>query len=260
MEAYTAMLRATRGLFEAVGEPDRGTFARFVESLKIQRQFPGIQGIGWAKALRPDAVAAHEQQMRGAGYPRYAVWPRGERPLDSAITQLEPLDWRNERAIGYDMFSDPTRREAMERARDTGRWLPRQVDLVQEVGAESRPGSDVPVRPAAPRPPSGAPPSPPRMGVRAVPANLLVGTLERRRRRRLDAFDGADRAPSLLFGRASRGRPRHSRVERGDRRSPWTLRYSATSAFGSRTEQVPAAAFAAGSRWRPSFWMTRADA
>ncbi len=69
------------------------------------------------------------------------VWPEGPRPIYSSIIYLEPFAGQNLRAFGYDMFSEPVRRSAMEDARDTG--LPRLsgiVRLVQETKENPQPG------------------------------------------------------------------------------------------------------------------------
>src|SRR5690606_29123445 len=53
----------------------------------------------------------------------------------------EPLDARNLAAIGYDMFTEPARRAAMERARDTGEpAASAPVTLVQEIDSQKQPG------------------------------------------------------------------------------------------------------------------------
>src|SRR5690606_28529581 len=64
-----------------------------------------------------------------------------ERDAYSSILYLEPFTGRNLRAFGYDMFSEPVRREAMERARDSGLpALSGKVTLVQEFGPEVQAG------------------------------------------------------------------------------------------------------------------------
>jgi signal transduction histidine kinase/CHASE1-domain containing sensor protein len=272
IEAYTAMLRATRGLFEAVGEePDLGTFRRFVASLEIARQYRGIQGIGWAKALLPAELEEHEAQMRAWGRPDYRVWPPGDRPLYSSITKLEPLDWRNQRAIGYDMFSDPVRREAMERARDTGHVAASgKVELVQETETDVQAGFLM-YLPVYARP-VGALEERRRLLLGWVYApfraeNLLAGTLGELQERtfRFEVFDGREqRGENLLYASgAGEGPAQLTRLERLEIAGrPWTLRYVATRAFASRTERIlPAAVLAAGLAVTALlFWITRADA
>jgi signal transduction histidine kinase/ActR/RegA family two-component response regulator len=54
---------------------------------------------------------------------------------------LEPLDKRNRAALGFDMFSEPVRRAAMERARDTGEASASgMIRLVQEIDSDVQPG------------------------------------------------------------------------------------------------------------------------
>src|SRR5512138_1922056 len=256
MDAYVAKLRSTRGLFEIrPRDPTRDEFRRFVGSFELARYYPGVQGVGWTKALRPDEVAPYEAAMRASGVPDFRVWPEGVRPLYSTIATLEPLDWRNRRAIGYDMFSEPIRRAAMERARDTGEAeASGKVELVQEAGelrqagflmylaVYERPPRDLEERRELLRGWVYAP-------FRA--ADLLHGTLgpEGTRAIGLSVYDG-DRptAGDLLYGSGADGPAfvtavRHMTV--GGR--PWTLRYAATGAFASRTERaLPGAVFVAG--------------
>ncbi len=73
-------------------------------------------------------------QAEGGFFQNYTIQPPGEREEYTPIVYLEPLDERNQRAIGYDMFSEPTRHLAMARARDTGEpALSGKVVLVQEI-------------------------------------------------------------------------------------------------------------------------------
>jgi CHASE1-domain containing sensor protein len=129
-----ALLRASTGLFAASDEVDPSEFNRFVGEFELDKNYPGIQGIGFALSFSPEEKDAVIKRMRAhAAPPDFHVWPEGKRDEYTAILYLEPKANRNEVAIGYDMFTDPVRREAMERARDTG--LPAasgRVRLVQE--------------------------------------------------------------------------------------------------------------------------------
>ncbi|HZI16256.1 MAG TPA: CHASE domain-containing protein [Myxococcus sp.] len=140
MDTYQAMLLGTRGLFSSSQFVSRAEFQAYVESLEVQRRYPGIQGIGFTQWLRPEEVRAHEDAVRASGVAGYRVWPEGERPVYTAVVFLEPQDARNLRALGFDMFSEPTRQEAMRRAQQTG--LPAAsgpVRLVQEMEGSGQP-------------------------------------------------------------------------------------------------------------------------
>src|SRR5574337_634035 len=120
LKAYTLVLRGGAGLFSVPGTVDRQRWKSYVDSLATEESIPTVQGIGFAELIAPDQLAAHVARVRGEGFPDYRVWPEGKRDVYTAIVYLEPFRDRNLRAFGYDMFSEPVRREAMERARDTG--------------------------------------------------------------------------------------------------------------------------------------------
>jgi CHASE1-domain containing sensor protein len=80
--------------------------------------------------------------MRAAGFPDYEVKPPGPRDFYTSITHIQPFAGRNLRAFGYDMFSEPVRRAAMEAARDSGAAAATgKVTLVQEGARTCSPAS-----------------------------------------------------------------------------------------------------------------------
>jgi PAS domain S-box-containing protein len=138
---YIAMLRAGTGFFAAAPGAGADAFRRYVAQLDLGRTYPGIQGIGFSARVAPDERDRFIQAQRQAGRPTFQLWPAGRRAEYHAIVYLEPLDRRNRTAIGYDMFSEPVRRAAMEQARDTGRPAASgRVVLVQETDEDRQPG------------------------------------------------------------------------------------------------------------------------
>lgn len=121
MLAYQSILEGAQGLFAASQRVSRQEFRAYVDKLDFQEHFPGIQGIGYSEFIEPARLNAHIENVRGEGFAEYAVTPAGMRDAYTAIVYLEPFDWRNRRAFGYDMFSEPVRRAAMEQARDSGK-------------------------------------------------------------------------------------------------------------------------------------------
>ncbi len=141
LQAYEFLLRGGSGLFATSDEVTREDWRTYVTKLQINQYYPGIQGVGFAKRILPSEKAAHLRQIRGEGFPQYTIKPDGDRPEYTSIIFIEPFDWRNQRAFGYDMFSEPTRKEAMIRARDTGiAALSGKVTLLQETANDIQSG------------------------------------------------------------------------------------------------------------------------
>ncbi|HEX5890537.1 MAG TPA: CHASE domain-containing protein [Pyrinomonadaceae bacterium] len=136
LETSITLLRAGTGLFAASDEVAAVEFHRFVQQLDLQKNYPGIQGIGFSRSFTSAQKDELVQRMRQAVREDFHVWPDGPRDQYTAIIYLYPPGNRNENAIGYDMFDDPVRRQAMEQARDTG--APAASGRVQLVQGENK--------------------------------------------------------------------------------------------------------------------------
>ncbi len=107
--AYEALLRAGVGTLDAFWPVQSDDWRRFTAQMRLATVYPGLQGVGFATVDE-------------------SVQPT------SKIVFLEPLDASNRLALGYDMMSEPRRRAAMERARDSGApALSAKVVLVQDL-------------------------------------------------------------------------------------------------------------------------------
>lgn len=130
---YEQVLRGGLGFFVGSDHVRREEWRDYISILELEKFFPGTLGVGYSQWLKPEELAAHIDEIKQQGFPQFVVRPEGERDHYSSITLLEPFNQRNQKAFGYDMYSEPVRREAMERARDTGKTaLSGKVTLVQE--------------------------------------------------------------------------------------------------------------------------------
>jgi CHASE1-domain containing sensor protein len=79
--------------------------------------------------------------LRLEGFNEFTVFPAGLREQYSSILYLEPFTARNQRAFGYDMYSEKSCHIAMDIARDNGNVaLSAKVKLVQESGHDLQNG------------------------------------------------------------------------------------------------------------------------
>ena len=141
LQSNADLLRGVAGLFAASDHVDRDEFKQYVEGLQLERHYPGIQGIGFSQWLSANRLPAHEAEIRGQDFAGYTVHPPGAREHYSAIVYLEPFDWRNQRAFGFDMFTENVRQQAMRRSVETGEAiLSGKVTLVQETDEDTQAG------------------------------------------------------------------------------------------------------------------------
>ncbi|MBF0436766.1 MAG: CHASE domain-containing protein [Magnetococcales bacterium] len=141
MSAQEQVLLGVGGLFSAFPGVDRSAFRAYVTALKLEKNYPGILGVGFSLIVPAEKKAEHIAAIRAEGFPGYAIRPEGERDPYTSIIYLEPFTDRNLRAFGFDMYSEAVRRAAMGQARDSG--LPvisGKVKLVQEDGQKAQAG------------------------------------------------------------------------------------------------------------------------
>ena len=134
LAAYEQVLFGALGFLKASQAVTAGEWRVYVTGLRLESRFPGVQGVGYARWIDPAALDAAIAEQRASGRPDFRVWPEGSRSAYTAIIHLEPANERNQRAIGFDMWSEAVRREAMTKARDSGApAVSGRVRLVQET-------------------------------------------------------------------------------------------------------------------------------
>lgn len=141
MNSYLALLRGGSAFFAASDDITRDDFHKYVENLQITAFFPGIQGIGFTMKMDSSEVPALLEKARKEGFENFRIWPMVPNEEIHTIYYLEPLDVRNRAAIGYNMYTEPVRRKAMQQACDSGMPVATsRVTLVQEIMGPVQPG------------------------------------------------------------------------------------------------------------------------
>ncbi|MCJ2183992.1 CHASE domain-containing protein [Novosphingobium sp. 1949] len=130
-----ALLRAGSALFATQDAVTGPQFDEFIGDIQQEGNLYGSLGLGWAPLVKRDDVAKLEVSQLDEGRNDYIVHPRPEPDADYAvpIVYLRPMSAANRRAIGFDMFSEPVRRAAMEKAMRLGKPIASgKVHLVQD--------------------------------------------------------------------------------------------------------------------------------
>lgn len=137
IDLHLSLLRSTQALFDARnGEISRSEFKAFFSALDVDSNFAGLRGIGYLRLVKTgDEAAVERDLLRDRGVP-HAVYPDTAQSWRTPVVLFEPLDPANESTIGYDMFTEPARREAIEKAMaDDAQHASGLVQLGQGAGA-----------------------------------------------------------------------------------------------------------------------------
>ena len=241
---HLALLRATDAFFTTRGGDVSGDeFRTYVEALDVSKNFEGLQGIGMLGMGTPAETAILEQEiLRRQGIQR-SVFPATASDADrrTPIVLYEPLDRPSMVGIGYDMFTDPSRRDAIVAAIETGE--PRatgRVLLGQMTRSEVWPGFLIfsPVEAAAGDAPPGG-----MLFAAFRAANLFKATLDKFPALPVHAevYDGPAAEETLLYKSEVPARP--DMTLRATRQllvagMPWTIEFRPTVQFSRPSSQA----------------------
>jgi PAS domain S-box-containing protein len=145
MGVYVNALRGGASLYAASRTVNRREWRDYAEALDLPRHYPGILGIGVVLPGDKASATAFTYAMRRDGRPDFAIHPvPGVDPAAAAFTQHFTIVYivpeePNQAAIGLDLASEPNRRQAALKARDTGNpAMTARITLVQDD--KRRPG------------------------------------------------------------------------------------------------------------------------
>jgi signal transduction histidine kinase len=97
IKSYGDVLRGSASLFQASTDLTREQFHRYVKGLSLEREFPGIEAINFARYVTEAERPAFEASMRkeiaamSSGYPPFRITPPGRRATYNVITYIEPI-------------------------------------------------------------------------------------------------------------------------------------------------------------------------
>lgn len=138
MQTHLNVLSSLKSFYSASDGVSREEFRTFVA--QSFDSFHGVQALSWNPRILASERDAFEKSAQLDGYrsfhiselnPDNQLVKAGYRQEYVAVSYIEPHHG-NESALGYDVYSDPVRKEAIERARDTGKIaITQRVNLVQ---------------------------------------------------------------------------------------------------------------------------------
>lgn len=139
---YHTSLRSGAGLLRVDPDLTRDQWNTFFAYKQSTTNRSGIQGTGYVKVFNADEYPEVQASMAAQGIHDFAVHPASLDPdLNSAVLYLYSPTSNGTSALGFNMLSEDSRRQAMLLARDTGKGqLTRKITLVQDVKTKDNKG------------------------------------------------------------------------------------------------------------------------
>jgi PAS domain S-box-containing protein len=119
MLIYQDVLHGAVGLYAASASVERGEWRAYLDSIGIEKRFPGVDGVGFAAHVPRAQLDEFLRLTRADKSPNFQFKQPGASP-DFFITKYLEPELRHRGSIGMDMGADPQRRAGAEQARDTG--------------------------------------------------------------------------------------------------------------------------------------------
>lgn len=134
LEEYELILIGAKGLFSASQKVEYDEWSNYIKIQNIDKKFPGIQGVGYIHHITNNERDDLIKELESYGITDYTITPEGIRDEYYPVVYLEPLDFRNQKAMGYDIYVEEKRHQAVETLRNTGdTTITGKLILVQET-------------------------------------------------------------------------------------------------------------------------------
>jgi|GEM_PF-984414 len=117
MAIYQDVLHGAAGLFAASYSVERSEWKAYLESVSVERRFPGISGVEFVANVPRDQLAEFLKITREDKTPRFELKNPGTNDPLFIIKYIEP-EARYHALLGLDLGRDPERRAVAEKARD----------------------------------------------------------------------------------------------------------------------------------------------
>lgn len=132
IDSYEKSLLGGAGFFAGSEEVSRDEWRRYSEWVDIDRNYPGMSGIGHIIPVAKKDLQKFIRAQRADGLPDFDVHPDKDADESFIITYVEPYE-KNQQAVGLNIAFEKNRYEAAVLARDSGRAaITRRIQLVQD--------------------------------------------------------------------------------------------------------------------------------
>ena len=133
VSGYNQLLYAAAAQFAAKPDMTNEDWHRFYTAMQVEKFYPAITGIAYGEKVTTENLAQFEASVRESGRGEFTVHSVAPGDDHSILKYVEPADRLRAEMLGFDMYSEGARRDAMNAALDDGEThMTRPVRLMQD--------------------------------------------------------------------------------------------------------------------------------
>ena len=117
-ENYINMLYSLRGLFATSDSVSQSDWQAFMEQADIFARYPGADAFEYVAVVQSNQLPEFANSIRQQLGQDFSVLPEVTNPASAPVVYMETIDPYARKTIGYNMYTEPVRKQAMDYAMD----------------------------------------------------------------------------------------------------------------------------------------------
>lgn len=136
LDALELIMRGGASLMAGESLPSEDQWQSYVAGLDMEQRYSAMVGLGYGPYIDRVDLARFQRDWKERTGQLIDIRPWGVRPEYAPVIYLAPETRATQELIGRDMYVEPVRHEAMQRAMESGRpWLSGPIELFLDDGS-----------------------------------------------------------------------------------------------------------------------------
>lgn len=141
LDLFEETLRAGVGLFAGDSDVTKEDWSQFVKTSAVLKRYPGAQGLGYVKVVNKNELNSYKSFARTKIAEDFRIFPEGDRNEYAPVAYFQSSADAVSAAIGFDMYTEQKRYNAMSAARDSGEvFITDALQLLSNTEPNGDPG------------------------------------------------------------------------------------------------------------------------
>ena len=111
--SYEEILRGGSALFETSASVSAQDWHAFISNFNIQSRYPGIRSFGYVPLVNGADAEQFSAAIRSTSDANFTIYPAAKFTTVAPVTYIEPGSDTNRATLGFDLYSDAARKNAM---------------------------------------------------------------------------------------------------------------------------------------------------